>query len=589
MKLRPLLVAFLLFAVIPQAKPHANSSALALTHVTVIDATGAPAKPNMNVVIVNGHIAAMGERVHIPEDAQIIDATGKFLIPGLWDMHVHWGDTDYLPLFLANGVTGIRIMWGSPINYEWRKQSAAGELLAPHLVIASPIIDGPNPFWPGSISVSTEAQARAAVDQAKQRGADFVKILSFLPREEYFAIADEAKKQSISFAGHVPIAVTAEEASNAGQKSFEHLLGILPACSTRSAELAEAARADLIDDLAAERPAFWGAHTKASRQLLLDSYSPEKAAALFAILKKNGTWQCPTLTLLRVTAFAEDPSSFTNDPRLKYIPPRMKTGWNPPGIAQDYGDSAFAAKEFQKDLEVVGAMQKAGVGILAGTDTSNPYCMPGFSLHDELGLLVKAGLTPMEALQTATLNPARFSGSEKDSGTIETGKVADLVLLDANPLDDIANTKKINSVIYGGKLFPRAELDHMLAQVEALAARPLIGNVLMKTIQEKNIAAAVAQYHDLKSNQPNGYDFSEQEFIGLGYALLHMKKIPEAIEIFKLSVEAYPESYNTWDSLAEAYMDHGDKELAIQNYKKSLEVDPKNANAVNKLKQLTAP
>ena len=163
----------------------------------------------------------------------------------------------------------------------------------------------------------------------------------------------------------------------------------------------------------------------------------------------------------------------------------MKTGWNPPGIAQDYGDPAFAAKEFQKDLEVVGAMQKAGVGILAGTDTSNPYCMPGFSLHDELGLLVKAGLTPMEALQTATLNPARFSGSEKDFGTIEVGKVADLVLLDANPLDDIANTKKINSVIYGGKLFPRAELDHMLAQVEALAARPLIGNVLMKTIQEK--------------------------------------------------------------------------------------------------------
>lgn len=233
-------------------------------------------------------------------------------------------------------------------------------------------------------------------------------------------------------------------------------------------------------------------------------------------------------------------------------------------------------------------MQRAGVGILAGTDTSNPYCMPGFSLHDELGLLVKAGLTPMQALQTATLNPARFLGTERDFGTIEAGKVADLVLLDANPLDDIANTKKIASVIYGGKLYPRSELDRMLAQVEALAARPLIGNVLMKTIQEKDIAAAVTQYHDLKTNQPNGYDFSEQEFIGLGYALLHVKKIPEAIEIFKLSVEAYPQSYNTWDSLAEAYMDHGDKELAIQNYKKSLEVDPKNTNAVIKLKQLNA-
>jgi imidazolonepropionase-like amidohydrolase len=576
------------FLTAPSALPPGQPKLL-LTHVTVIDATGAAARPNMNVLIANGRIAAIGAEISASPDAQIVDATGKFLIPGLWDMHVHWGDTDYLPLFLANGVTGIRIMWGSPINYEWRKQSAAGQLLAPHLVIASPLIDGPKPFWPGSISVSTEAQAREAVDQAKQRGADFVKVNSFLPREEYFAIADEAKKQNIAFAGHLPLAVSAEEASDAGQKSFEHLLGILSACSTRSAELADAARADLADDLAATRPAFWGARTKALRQLMLDTYSPEKAAALFATFNRNGTWQCPTLTLLRTTAFAENPSSFTNDPRLKYIPPRMKADWNPPGIAQDYGNPAFAEKEFQKDLEVVGAMQKAGVGILAGTDTSNPFCMPGFSLHDELGLLVKAGLTPMEALQTATLNPARFLGAEKDFGTVEKGKVADLVLLDANPLDDIANTKKIAAVIYGGKLIPRLEIDRMLAQVEALAARPLIGNVLMKTIQEKNIAAAVAQYHDLRANQPNGYDFSEQEFIGLGYVLLHMKKIPDAIEIFKLSVESYPQSYNTWDSLAEAYMDHGDKDLAIQNYKKSIELNPNNVNGKEKLKQLTTP
>jgi tetratricopeptide (TPR) repeat protein len=593
-KLRSLLIAFLFFAVIPAADPQARSkndpSALVLTHVTVIDSTGAPAPPGMSVLIIDGRIREIGKSssVHVPHEAQIIDATGKFLIPGLWDMHVHWGDTGYLPLFLANGVTGIRIMWGDPIHYEWRKQSAAGQLLAPHLVIASPPLDGPKPFWPGSISVATEAQAREAVDQAKQRGADFVKIYSFLPREEYFAIADESKKQNIGFAGHLPLAISAEEASNAGQKSFEHLLGILSACSSHSAELAEAARADLADDLLAERPAFWGTRIKASRQTMLDTYSPEKAAALFAVLKKNGTWQVPTLTLLRVTAFANDPSSFTGDPRLKYIPPRMKAGWNPPGVAKDYGDPAFAAKEFQRDLEVVGAMQKAGVGILAGTDTSNPYCMPGFSLHDELGLLVKAGLTPLQALQSATLNPARFLGSEKDFGTVEAGKVADLLLLDANPLDDIANTKKIDSVIYGGKLFPRAEIDHMLAQVEALAARPLIGNVLMKTIQEKDIAAAVAQYHDLKTNQPNGYDFSEQEFIGLGYALLHMKKIPEAIEIFKLSVEAYPDSYNTWDSIAEAYMDHGDKDLAIRNYEKSLELNPKNVNGIKKLKELKA-
>ena len=268
--------------------------------------------------------------------------------------------------------------------------------------------------------------------------------------------------------------------------------------------------------------------------------------------------------------------------------------WVPAHAVYLYGprspvDFAFAKQEFQKQLELVGAMQKAGVGILAGTDTSNPFCMPGFSLHDELSLLVKAGLTPMQALQTATLNAARFLGREKDLGTIEKGKIADLVLLDANPLDDIANTKKIASVIYGGQLFPRAALDQMLSQIEALANRQPISEVMMKTIQEKDVAAAVQEYRDLKASQPGAYDFSVNELIRLGYELIRVGKIPEAIGIFKLSVETYPTSFNTYDSLAEAYMDHGDRDLAIKNYKKSLELNPGNTNAAEKLKQLAAP
>jgi hypothetical protein len=483
-------------------------------------------------------------------------------------------------------------MWGSISQHDWRRQSEAGRLLAPHLVIASTIIDGPKPFWPGSISVSSEAQARQAVVQAKQEGADFVKVYSFLPREEYFAIVDEAKKQGIPFAGHIPLAVSPEEASNAGQKSFEHLIGLLPACSTHSDEFAKAASADLADEMAAERPTFWGDHVKALRQMELDTYSPEKAAALFEVLKKNGTWQCPTLTLLRSIAYVDD-ASFINDPRLKYMPPWARSSWSPAAAIHSFGprtpeDFAFSKREFQKDLELVAAMQQAGVGILAGTDTSNPFCMPGFSLHDELGLLVKAGLTPMQALQTATLNPARFLGTEKDFGTIEQGKVADLLLLDANPLDDIANTRKIGSVVYGGRLLSRTDLDQMLSQVEALAARQPISDVLRKTIREKDVAAAIKQYHELKSAQHATYDFGENELIGLGYELLQTKKVADAIEMFKLSTEVYPESYNTWDSLAEAYMNHGDKDLALKNYEKSLALNPDNTNAVEKLKQLRA-
>ena len=588
------LVSFLLALTVAQSIEAADRGSLVLTHVTVIDATGAPAKSDMTVTITDGRISKVAKtsEIHPARDAQVLDAGGKFLIPGLWDMHTHWEQTDYLPLFLANGVTGLRIMWGDTTHHEWRRQSEAGQLLAPHLVIASALIDGPKPFWRGSISVSNEDQARQAVRQAKEDHADFVKVYTFLPREEYFAIADEAKKQGIPFAGHVPLSVSPEEASRAGQKSFEHLLTVLSACSSRSDEFMQAQRADLADDLSG-RPDFWGNHFKAMRQAELDNYSSEKAAALFAVFKSNGTWQVPTLTLLRSIAYVDD-HSFTNDPRLKYMPPRLREEWNREDSANDFGprsseDHAFFKKEFAKELELVGAMQKAGVGILAGTDTSNPYCMPGFSLHDELGLLVKAGLTPMQALQAATSNPARFLGTEKDFGTIEEGKVADLVLLDANPLDDIANSRKISSVIYGGKLFPRAALDTMLAKIEALASRTPIGEVLAKTIREKDIAAAVQQYHELKATQPSGYDFSENELIQLGYQLLRQKKIPDAIEIFKLSVEDYPKSYNTWDSLAEAYMDHGDKDLAIKNYQKSLELNPNNTNAVKNLKQLNQP
>lgn len=192
----------------------------------------------------------------------------------------------------------------------------------------------------------------------------------------------------------------------------------------------------------------------------------------------------------------------------------------------------------------------------------------------------------MQALQSATLNPARFLGREKDLGTVEAGKIADLVLLDANPLDNIGNTRKIAAVVYGGRVFDRSALDGMLAKVQDLAARKPIGEVLFKTVQEKGADAAVAQYRDLKATQPGAYDFSENELIELGYQLIHMKKFSDAIAIFKLSVETYPQSYNTYDSLAEADMDNGDKQLATENYQKSLQLNPGNTNGIRMLKKL---
>jgi imidazolonepropionase-like amidohydrolase len=207
-----------------------------------------------------------------------------------------------------------------------------------------------------------------------------------------------------------------------------------------------------------------------AESIALETYSDRKASELFARFVKNETWQCPTLTVLRSRAYLGD-ENFRIDQRLKFIPPPMQQRWSLRIANRNEGNYANAKKVFQKELEIVGAMRKAGVPLLAGTDTGNPFCFPGFSLHEELALLVIAGLTPVDALRSATLNPAKFLGLDKTMGTIEQGKVADLVLLDANPLEDVQNTQRIDAVISHGRLFDRKALDKMLAQAEAATNR----------------------------------------------------------------------------------------------------------------------
>ena len=454
-----------------QPEPKVQPKPLAITDVTVIDCTGKEAQPGMTVLITGDRITAVGKEkeVALPKDAIVIDGKGKHLIPGLWDMHVHWYETDYLPLFAANGVTGIRVMWGFPINLTWRKEIAAGTLQGPRMSLAGAIVDGPKPVWKDSTAAGTEAEGRQAVRKTKEDGYDFVKVYSLLSREVYFAIADEAKKQGIPFAGHVPYSMSAAEASDAGQKSLEHLYGILLACSSKEEQLAKDVVVARKDRDNPDR-----ALLRRVNEQLVDTYDTKKASALFAKFKANGTWQVPTLTVLRSMAYMDDPKH-TNDSRQKYMPTSIRDSWNPKTdfrfktVTPD--DYTSMKKMFKRNLELVGAMHRAGVGILAGTDVLNPYCFPGFSLHDELELLVKAGLSPMDALQSATRNPAEYLGREKDLGTVEKGKLADLVLLDADPLTDIKNTKTIASVIVGGKVLTRETLDMLLFETEAKASK----------------------------------------------------------------------------------------------------------------------
>ena len=460
--------------------------ALAIVHATVIDATGSPPKPDTTVVIIGQQISAVGPSAStpVPPNASIFDATGKFLIPGLADMHVHLTGTGepagsrkfILPLLVANGITTVRDM-GGKVEYltQVRSEIAHGSflrspLIGPQVFFAGPYLDGDPPGYQPSIVVSNASEARNAVDLLAGQHVDFIKTQSRLSRDAYFAIAEESHKQHIRFVGHVPDRVSALEATNAGQASIEHLTGVLLACSSKEDELRQE---QFAPDPPNETPEQALARSRAWQRKLLDSYSEERAAALFRAFVTNHTWQVPTFPIFVHLGFLTPKTDLSLDPRVKYVPQNEQKIWQQGinGRLERRSEADFALREeiVARSLEVVGKMQAVGVRIMAGTDTAAPNVFPGSSLHEDLAYLVQAGLTPMQALQAATKNPAEFLGQPNTHGTIELGKSADLVLLDANPLDDIQNTQKIRAVILRGQLLDRPALDGLLSSAEKFA------------------------------------------------------------------------------------------------------------------------
>jgi imidazolonepropionase-like amidohydrolase len=458
--------SFLLAQAICAQKPSPDDL-LILNNVNVVDVRTGEILAEQTVVLDKNRIFSVGlaKTAKTPRNAASVNCKGLFLVPGLWDMHVHLAFGDWfpkaqeisLPLFVANGITGVRDM-GSElyIVQGWRNEIEAGRLLGPRIFSSGPMLDGPKPRFPSSIAIKTPEDGRMAVDDLKMRGADFIKLQSLIPPDAVMAIAEEAKKREMAFEGHVPDSVRASDMSAAGMKSFEHLIGIFEGSSPLEDDFLKGGKSE----------------TK-----FLSSYDPARAAALAAILAKNQTWQCPTLVWERGGNLI-DVTDFSKDVRAKYVPAAWKEKtWNRfiGQIETDFNtdDLATRKKFLEKELEVVWMLHRAGVPFLAGTDTPpGVYIFPGFSLHEELQRFVAAGFTPLEALQTATINPAKFWGMEAQLGTVEKGKLADLVLLNANPLVDIANTQKIAGVIVDGHYLGRKELDKMLDKVEASAKLP---------------------------------------------------------------------------------------------------------------------
>jgi imidazolonepropionase-like amidohydrolase len=460
----------LLFAA-PEHSPVTNT--LIFYDVTVIDATGMPARPHETVIIKGDRIVQIGsvKDVPVPKNAQVIDGRGLYLIPGLWDMHVHvWETRRSFPMFIANGVTGVRNMGGHLDQLKsWRDQTADGSLLGPRMILCGPVVDGPNPSHPDhSIVVRDAAEGRKAVEFLIANGADFVKVYDGVPRDAYFAIANEAKKKGIPFVGHVPEAISPSEASNAGQASIEHLVGIVETVSTKSDEI----RA--IGAVPVKSPAEYPGRIAKQLRLAVENQSAQKLAELAALFVKNHTWQVPTLTAKKYIAFTND-ANLAKDPRVVYLTAAEREGLSPEkNMFVRFSPPEYWVQrraEFQVILRIVSELHRAGVPILAGTDAAGySYIYYGFSLHDELAFLVQTGFTPMEALQAATIKPAQFLGVADRLGTITLRKQADLVLLSANPLEDIRNTQKIQGVVVRGKYFNRAALDGLLKQAETVAA-----------------------------------------------------------------------------------------------------------------------
>jgi cytosine/adenosine deaminase-related metal-dependent hydrolase len=449
---------------------------LVFTNATLIDGTGAGPRPDTTVVVAGDRILAMGRQgIAPPAGVRVVDLRGKYVLPGLWDMHTHTVDFERLlpALYIANGVTTVREMWGVPFVRTVHQRIASGELLGPRMVVASNIVDGPNSWlvnlWrdDSPIQVRTEAEARAAVRQAKQDGADFVKVYSLLGEDTLTAVADEAKRLRLPIAGHAPDRVSVLQSSALGMRTQEHLYALYVDVSSDRDEIRHTIETTPVDP--ANPFNYFFAVRELERQAI-KSYDPQRAAEVFAALVRNGTALTPTLTVLKL--FTSPPEAIRDDARLKYVPKWVADQrW----VLQPVPPDRLEANRvfFEASARLVRDAADAGVTMVAGTDGGflAPYILAGFCLHDELELMVRVGLTPMQAILTATRDAARTVGLHHVSGTVTPGKFADLLVVDDNPLTDIRNTQRIHAVVVNGRFINRAERERMLAEVEAEAKR----------------------------------------------------------------------------------------------------------------------
>jgi imidazolonepropionase-like amidohydrolase len=452
------------------------AGAVVIQNITTIDAVNG-ANENRDVVIRDGKIIKVGETEDLSgvENVELMDGTGKYLIPGLWDTHVHFSFIEELTpamfdLFLIYGITSVRDT-GAEIGYvkEWQNRALANPLEAPRVMIAGPLLDGmPNVYdgsSPGrpllSEGFSTVEEITEGIYRLDSIGVDLLKAYEMLTPEQFEEVTRLGRELGLKVTGHVPLSMDVISASNAGMNSMEHLRNLELSSASNADELLEERRQMLIDGKDDEGGVLRSRIHSAQRERAIQNYDDQKNDEILAVLARNETWQIPTLAL----NLGATEQHFTEPEWIetfRYLPQSVEANWRE--SAEGRSDSEitpFRAQQSEWLLNMAGKIHRAGVEIMAGTDTPIGLLTPGKSLHRELRLLVEAGLTPLEALKTATLNPARYFGLEDELGSIEEGMWADLIILDSNPMDDIRNTKEIHTVIRQGNVLDPTRLDQI--------------------------------------------------------------------------------------------------------------------------------
>ena len=448
---------------------------LLIRHATVIDVAKGRTLADQAVAVRDGDIVAVGSDRTVARRVsakQTVDATGKFVMPGLWDMHVHFGggteliqeNKDLLPIYVAYGVTSVRDCAAdlSDSVIQWRSEVAEGSLLGPTIYTSGPKLEGYKPLWKGTIEVGTPAEVDAALDRLQSMKVDFVKITDNTLTPEIFEYAVKAaKKRGLNTSAHTPFALTIEQAAEDGLSSVEHLDYLIKAGSPQESSIAA--------DYVAKKLTYGEASDK-----FVETFDAGYAKAEYDRLAKLGLNVTPTLNMSRILAYL-DREDHRSDTGLALVGPGLRKTyeWRVERAAKSTPEQVAARhKEYELSVKVLPMLRDAGIPILAGTDAGylNSFNYPGIGLHDELQRYVDAGLTPREALASATQTGPKFLGHDKRYGAVAKGKAADILILDANPLQDISATRKLRGVVVKGQWLDRAALDRLLETAKAKAA-----------------------------------------------------------------------------------------------------------------------